>query len=390
MTDSANIYTLPLKKASSKKVLEVLKDLSKINHKKRIKIRYKAVGDRDKNKKITRIRGYSLYFDIWRNNRHEYQFLKINIIGKSGTKVQDDNNLLYAQSLRDKKEIELMQSEHDFKLINEMRNTDFLEYFKILSDKKGDSGWDSAYKHLNNFMGSKKTFNQLDVKFCEGFRDYLLARVSKNTAHYYYSKLNSAITQAVKEEIISRNPAMKVKVVREETKREFLAEEELQRLIDTPFREEKLGNAFLFSCFTGLRYSDVRALTFDRINDGYLYYRQQKTKSVERIKLSQSALKIIEKQRRLYPNKNNVFNLYQKAHMDILLKEWAKKAGIDKKISLHTARHTFAVMALNSGMDIYTLSKILGHKNLSTTEIYAKLIDKKKDEAIDKLPGFDL
>ncbi|MCK4358334.1 MAG: integrase catalytic domain-containing protein, partial [Candidatus Cloacimonetes bacterium] len=136
----------------------------------------------------------------------------------------------------------------------------------------------------------------------------------------------------------------------------------------------------------GLRISDIRSLTFNKIKDGYLAYRQTKTTSPERIKLSPNALEILKEQKQLV-NENKIFNLKSKEYIFYKLREWIEKAGIKKHITFHCARHTFATLCLTYDIDLFTVSKLLGHQDIKTTQIYAKLIDKKKDEAIDKLPN---
>jgi integrase len=273
-----------------------------------------------------------------------------------------------------------------------MGKKDFLSYLSTLTKKKNLSTWDITLKHLKEFSkGRKIIFNEIDSKWCESFKDYLLTKVSINSTKLYFSKLKAALNKAVLEGEIAENPANKVKIKSEEKQREFLNEEEIQQLINTPFRNINLKNAFLFSCFTGLRLSDIRALTYDKLKGGYIYFKQKKTTGVERFKLSKNALKIIELQKKENKGIKQVFKLSTSTAMiELHLKKWTEKAEIKKKVTFHVGRHSFAVIALLHDMDIYTLSKLLGHKDLTTTQIYAKIIDKKKDEAIDKLPEFDL
>ena len=123
-----------------------------------------------------------------------------------------------------------------------------------------------------------------------------------------------------------------------------------------------------------------------KINNGFLYIRQFKTQEDERMKLPSVARNIINEQKTLQKGSDLVFNLIDNKAVNKHLRRWVEAAGIKKKITFHCARHTFATMCLTNDVDIYSVSKLLGHKDLQSTQIYAKLIDKKKDEAIDKLP----
>lgn len=106
----------------------------------------------------------------------------------------------------------------------------------------------------------------------------------------------------------------------------------------------------------------------------------------ERIKLSKNALKIISRQRKLNGGQGKVFRLLYHTTTQQHINQWVKDAGITEHITWHSGRHTFTTLALTHDIDLYTVSKLLGHKEIKTTQIYAKLIDKKKDEAVDKLP----
>jgi integrase len=153
--------------------------------------------------------------------------------------------------------------------------------------------------------------------------------------------------------------------------------------------------AFFFSCFTGLRYSDVDALTWDKVKNGFIEFSQQKTGDAERLPLSDEAKRILKQQEKAEPSpnlrrefaKNSVFFMPTQPVVDKQLKAWAKAAALDKRISFHKSRHTFATLSLSAGVDLYTTSKLLGHKNLQTTQIYAQVVDEKKKQAVSMLPS---
>ncbi len=144
-------------------------------------------------------------------------------------------------------------------------------------------------------------------------------------------------------------------------------------------------NAYLFSCFCGLRISDIIGLKWKNVYIDNGQYRlemvMQKTKEPIYLPLSAEALKWIP-ERGMKAAEDHVFDLPSPTYINVILKPWAKAAGIDKHFTFHTARHTFATMMLTLGADLYTTSKLLGHTNVKTTQIYAKIVNKKKDDAV--------
>jgi integrase len=150
-------------------------------------------------------------------------------------------------------------------------------------------------------------------------------------------------------------------------------------------------NAFLFSCFSGLRYSDITALTWGQLqtdNEGktVIRYVQQKTNKPENLQLSSEALKFL-------PEKNDaksadtIFNLPANNYTNFVLAGWTLAAGINKRVTFHVSRHTNATLLLSLDVPIETVSKLLGHSDIQTTQIYAKVIDKSKRAAVSKLDG---
>ncbi len=193
------------------------------------------------------------------------------------------------------------------------------------------------------------------------------------------------------EGLIDRNPFKlldaKEKPQKNSAMREFLTIEELRQIMATPCRYEIVKQAFLFSCFTGLRYSDMKALLWSEIHkaaDGktlYIEHTQVKTKKSVTIPLSEEALKWMPKKK---AGKEHVFYQLQitSTTVEVLLEEWMKEAGIQKHITYHCSRHTAATLLLTLGADLYTVSKILGHSSIKMTEVYAKIVDKKKVETV--------
>ena len=244
--------------------------------------------------------------------------------------------------------------------------------------------------------------NEIDQDFCRGFLRFLetaknnVAKkqkdrtISKGCAHHHQAVLNGALNKAVREGILQQNP-MKMLDKREKfqpspEEREFLTIEELRTLIDVPCANEQVKKAFIFSCFCGLRLSDVRTLTWNKIHkmpDGktlYVHVFMQKTQKPLNVPLSGEALKVLEEKKN--PDEP-IFKLpASDATINYHIKKWVKNGKIDKTISFHCSRHTFATMMLTLGADLYTTSKLLGHANVTTTQIYSKIIDKKKVETV--------
>jgi integrase len=195
------------------------------------------------------------------------------------------------------------------------------------------------------------------------------------------------LATAVKKNLLATNPARNVdSVSQQETHKQFLSLEELQKLAVTPFKYEDLRRASLFSALTGLRFSDILKLTWSEIQHSnsqgvHIRFTQQKTGQIETLPISEEAFELLGK--RGVPNEK-VFKTLKKQQC-IYLPVWAAKAGIDKNITFHSFRHTYATLQLTLGTDIYTVSKMLGHKNLQTTQIYAKIIDQKKRDAADRI-----
>ena len=164
--------------------------------------------------------------------------------------------------------------------------------------------------------------------------------------------------------------------------------EEVRSLIATPMQNEVVKSAYLFSCFCGLRISDIIGLQWKDvfIDNGQcrLAVAMQKTKEPIYLPLSNEALKWMP-ERGDKTADDHVFDL--PSAINQLIKPWAKAAGISKRFTFHTARHTFATMMLTLGADLYTVSKLLGHTSVKMTQVYAKIINQKKDDAVNLVNG---
>lgn len=238
---------------------------------------------------------------------------------------------------------------------------------------------------------------EIDSEWLEEFKNYLLYEAKSksgkslaiNSCVSYFNKILATLKQAVKEEILIKNPADAVDPIKEEeTVREYLTHSELKSLINTDYTKNTVKRAFIFACLTGLRFSDVQNLKWLDIkhedNLGYsIRFRQQKTKSVESLPITEDAYNII--QPRMGDHDSVFIDLNYGNETNKLLRTWMKEAAINKDLTFHASRHTFAVLQLTLGTDIYTVSKLLGHKSIKTTEIYAKIVDQKKIEAVNKI-----
>lgn len=355
--------------------------LKKLNHKKPIKLRAMSSQRKDKNGNI---RGtdqpltYHLYLDHWHDGRRRYQFLKLYLTGDAR---EDEKSLQIALDIREKKILELRESEAGFSLSDWKKKSDFITYFENMS-KTRHHNWSATLRILKEFHPGKLPFGAVDRRFIERFRDHLVSKYSPNTGSVYLTLIKVALNKAVRDEIIDKNPGAQISIAKQETHKAFLTSDEVMRLMDTDCSQKEVKRAFLFACFTGLRLSDIEALRWSDIRDGKLTIRQRKTDDIVVNKLPDPALDILGELRSSGP----VFNMPSRTSINNHLEAWTKKAGIDKHIRFHSARHTFAILQLQEGeAELLTVSKLLGHKSLQTTQIYAKITDRMKDKAMDKL-----
>jgi len=373
----------------NKYIEKINREIKSLNVRKKVKLRIRK-------KKSDR---YSLYLDLWKDGKRSYEYLNRYIGGTKDSVISDNEALRFAISYRDRREDESNQEGKSLKSNKgKILKANFVEYFySLVNEKEGTTKkkWFAVYKHLDKFTNSKATIESIDTKFCKTFYNYLNRRFNHSTPKVYYKVFSAALNQLVWDEIITSNPAKKAAknpeikhklMQNKERPREFLSLQEITKLVKTPNSNRQTRNAFIFSCFTGLRLEDIIELPFKAINEGYLYFRQIKTREDDRMKLHPVAIKIINEQKKIAKNQKKVFNLFDNKAVNRHIKNWVEKAGIDKHISFHCARHSFATIGLTNDIDIFTLSKLLGHKDITSTMIYAKLIDKKKDEAIDKIP----
>lgn len=344
------------------------------------------------------------------SKKRTYEFLRLYLYDKPKNFLEKEHNKeteQLAEAIRAQKILDLQSRKHGF-VSSVNGKIGFLEYFKLMVEKKSDSNgnygnWLSTLKHLTNFCkGNDIQLSKVDDSFLEGFKIYLITnkissrngKLSQNSALSYFNKVRTSLKEAYQTKMIAENPINRVKGIKEkESNRQYLTLDELQKLVKTDCDYPIMKDAFIFSSLTGLRFSDIKSLkwkniTYDSQNGYIIKFTQQKTKGVENLPISEQAIRIIGERKH---DDDFVFsNLIYSAYHNKILHKWIEKAGIDKHITFHCARHSFATLQLTMNTDIYTVSKLLGHRHLKTTEIYAKVIDKKKINAVANMPDLNL
>ena len=261
----------------------------------------------------------------------------------------------------------------------------------------------SSRKRLADFINSslKKTdisVQCIDYKFLDAFDVFIKKDFNnvQNTAWNYHKHLRRILNLAISLDYIDKNPYSKFKVGLEETHREILSMEELKRLEDKNIQIERLSvvrDIFIFACYTGLSFSDIAKLNKIHLQQGtdgkeWIIIDRSKTNNRCRIPILPKVREILKRYED-YPkisNKDVLLPVLTNQKMNSYLKELGDICDINKNITMHIARHTFATsVTLSNGVPIETVSKILGHTSLKTTQIYAKVLDKKISEDMEVL-----
>lgn len=353
----------------------------------------------------------SLFLRATVNGMRKDEYLKLYLVPER-TKADREKNretLALAESIKAQRIVELQQMKFGI-AAPVVKDVLFYDYMQAIIDRKDGttkSSWQNCRAHLLRYEPNLK-LKMMDItpRWVQGFRDYLdekamqwaiderkrnveVKQLSQGTKVLMFQKLCAVFNLAVKEGVLARNPTLNVERFKEpESDREFLTVEEMRHLATVPAPSEVLGRAFFFSCLTGLRWSDIEKMTWHEVQKvgdiTRVVFKQKKTRSQEYLDINEQAVQLMGERggddARVFAGLGPV----QCARVSITA--WVKSAGINKHITFHCARHSFAIMMLDAGVDLYTLSKLMGHKSIETTQIYAKILDKRKQAAVTLIP----
>jgi integrase len=367
----------------------------------------------------------SLYLDFYppiisdgKQTRRE--FLSLYIFDKPKTELERAHNKetkLLGEIIRSKRQLDLQANPHGF-VSRRRKNADFLNFFKKYVARRQNRSqsdletWQAVAIHLTDFCGGCCSFAQINGNFVERFRNYLLTcqpyrtRISKqkpnsrsaspkktlaqNTAKEYFDRFVSVVKEAREENYLSSDPTAKVEMIKRTTPyREFLMIDELQKLAQTECDiPDNLRRAALFSALSGLRHSDIVNLTWGNVghspaNGTSLSIKIKKTGEQLVLPISSEARDLLGEQKE---QSGQIFEgLKYETMTNIYIERWTKAAGIERRVTFHAFRRTFATAQITLGTDLYTVQKMLGHGDIRQTQIYAHLVDEKKREAANKI-----
>jgi len=353
----------------------------------------------------------SLYLDIYRDGRREYEFLKLYIVPERTPidKMQNKETLLQANTIKAQRIIDLNSSEHHLQNTRQKSKANFIDYCQTIAERKkaaaggNERGTYLTYRaliyHLQKYGGNKITFLQATQDdFIKGFAEYLKTAVNKrdgggirqNSQRNYIKTLKAVFNAAIEDKIIVINPIGKKQIpARQDTEICFLTADEVRRLEQTDCPRPQVKAAFLFSVFTGLRYSDIKGLTWERLqtvnNELFMIYRQKKTDKQEYLPISERAAAYLPPRPDKAADSDFVFDIPNAGYTNVFLKIWTATAGITKRVTFHVGRHTNATLLLSNGVALETISELLGHSNIAVTQIYAKVMNVATRQAVNTL-----
>ena len=313
--------------------------------------------------------------------------------------------------------LHLIKSIYKGSLVKDNVKESFMKFFeKYIEERKAEIGtkissscyykYSLTYRHFVDFL--KHEYQRTDISFCEldytiitNFESYMrknLKECCNNTLMRKMRVLKTIMIDARKHGMLNRDPFAGYKVHFTPTNRGFLEDDEVKRLINKEFhckRLEQVRDFFLFSVFTGLAYTDIKNLTSKNIvelNDKlWIIKSREKTDVSCHIPLLDITISIIDKYSGQCKDEH-LLPIPSNQKMNSYLKEIADFCGIEKRLTCHIGRHTFATMTLSKGVPIESVSHMLGHKSVRTTQIYARITAKKVEHDMDvfasKIVGF--
>lgn len=335
--------------------------------------------------------------------------LKLTLVANPRDPMQRQQNrdtIELARRIRCEREQEFLQNREGYRLRKE-RKVNFLDYCQQYIDtynKKDVRMITLARNRFSDFLTDQNlldpkqlTAEELTPDLIRRFVDYLHTRSKGEGAKTIYKRFKKIVKNCIEAGYMKSDPCKGITCAADEDvlTKDWLTQDEVQKLIATHYPQENVmvRNAFIFCLYTGVRWCDVKDLAFANIDFSakMLRFEQVKTKghsskSWVYIPLNDGLLKLVGQPPKGQGKDARIFRLPSYESSSKSVKYWVKKAGIDKHISWHCARHSFAVNILNNGANIKTVSSLLGHSSLRHTEKYTRVVDKLKEDAINSLP----
>ena len=339
------------------------------------------------NQRPTKGGGFSLHLDYRIGGKRVREFLKLYLVPvkSPADKIKNSDTLRMATDIKNRRIRELDSGELKVEVPKKVENILAIDYLRKkirgIRVKNSRDNNENMVKHLEAF-NRHATLAEINRDFYKKFVDNLLSKMSINSARLMAVLLKARLHDAYIDGMIASMPDLYgITPKKESTNIDFLTLDELKAMASTDAPED-IKNPFLFCCFTGLRFSDVKALRWENIENGVIILRMKKTKEIVRVPLSDNAKRFLPETK----EKGLVFQIGPLNTLTRGLKVWAKEAGVNKNLHFHVSRHTFGTLALEHGAAIYTVSKLLGHRNVETTQIYAKVLDEGRKKAVDAIP----
>lgn len=370
------------------------KQKQKVKIKEPVRLRSKSLANGNK----------SLYLDTYCKGRRVYEFLKLYLIPERNVVDKSVNaaTMRAATAIKAKRILEYINGKAGIKTSDcKISIQEWINHIiKSKAALQSHSSMMLMKRLLKHLLKYRPAIGLADIdrEFCIGFADYLRSAHALNspkllmqtTQFELLNALSVVLNEAVRSELIVSNPMRLLnateRIKKSESKREYLTPEEVKSMITVASDNISAGDdvaAFLFCCFCGLRYSDVSRLTWaDIIDTGEgrkIIMTMKKTHRCVEVPVSDMAASLLP----VTGSADARVFVFPKYGVTLRkLKITAKTAGINKKVTFHVSRHTFATLMLTAGADIYTISKLIGHADIRTTQIYSKVVDKKKQQAI--------
>lgn len=343
------------------------------------------------------------------------EFLKLYLWQAPRTPLERQQNketMELAKRIRFERGQELLENVEGYRL-KKKSDINFLDYFRAYIDKytkKDIRMVEIALKRFIDFLNDTPEYSkyvkrikpeQITKDMVEDFTEYLQGRSVGEGAKSIYARFKKVIKYAIEHDVMVKNPCtgISIKVDDQQLRKEVLSPEEIQQLIATHYEHENpnIRRAFILCLYCGLRFCDVKDLTFANVDHSnkLLKFEQSKTKGHSAssgvvIPLNDGILKLIGEPSDPDKRDEVIFPLPSYEMCLKALRHWVKRAGINKHISWHCSRHSFAVNILNNGANIKTVASLLGHSGLKHTEKYTRAIDSLKEAAINSLPELKL